>query len=297
MSNTHSSDNKYPGFLEMDVKPSTPEEALFHVIPVPYEKSVSYGHGTAEGPSGILIASQQLETFDGQSVPSDRGIITYPPVSCEGTHEEALLRIKEAVAKVLKLGKMPVVLGGEHTVTVGVLQAYVESGRKFGVVQFDAHADLKDTYEDSPYSHACAMKRAYDMGIPVFQVGIRSLTYEEALFRKQHNIKSLDADVLAHDGIPAPLLPDDFPEDVFITVDIDALDSSIMPATGTPEPGGLTWYQLMDALESIISERNVIGFDLVELAPLPGFHAPDFAAARLLYNMMGMVDRNIDNPA
>ncbi|BCS97370.1 agmatinase [Desulfoluna limicola] len=282
----------YPRFLEEELDEIAPEEALFHVIPVPLEQTVSYGGGTGEGPSAILRSSSQLEVFDGVSNPSEHGIWTAPPVETYGALEEVVGRIEEATARSISLGKMPVLLGGEHTVTVGALAACKAAFGEIGIVQIDAHADLRDTYEGSPYSHACVMKRACDMGHTVFQAGIRSLSLPEVAFRKTHPVHHLDARDIAMDGIPETVLPDGFPERIWLTIDVDGLDPSIMPATGTPEPGGLTWYQCQEIIRKAVKGRHVVGFDVVELAPVKGLHFPDFAAARLVYDTMGVITRD-----
>jgi agmatinase len=283
---------KYPIFLESELGPETAATALFHVIPAPYEKSVSYGKGTKAGPAAILAASQQLELFDGTSIPAAAGIHTLPPLSGNGTAEEVLTAIERSVSQVLKHRKIPVLLGGEHTVTVGALQAVRHHADSCGIVQFDAHADLRDTYEGSPYSHACVMHRALDMGFPLYQIGVRSLSHEEELLRRARNIGRLDGAAIAVAGVPEEILPADFPSDIYITIDVDVLDPGIMPATGTPEPGGLGWYQMMQALAGVIRGRRVLGFDVVELAPVPGLHAADYTVARLIYNFFGMITKN-----
>ncbi|MGE4317357.1 MAG: agmatinase [Deferribacterales bacterium] len=275
-----------------DVPQGNPETSLFHIIPVPYEKSVSYGSGTAEGPEAIIEASCQLEVFDGKSLPAKYGIYTAPAVDCDGSHEEALQNVKTAVEVCLAAGKMPVVLGGEHTVTGGVADALLERYDSFGVVQFDAHADLRDSYEGSKYSHACVMKRLVDKKIPIYQLGTRSYCLDEHQLRLHNKIPYMDAEDVHRLGVDAFRLPADFPEKVFITFDIDALDSSIMPATGTPVPGGLTWYQCMWLIESIARQRTVIGFDVLEYAPMEDLHSADFTAAQLVYNMMGIISRS-----
>ena len=269
-----------------DVPSSPPEKALFHVIPVPFEISVSYGTGTAEGPRAILEASEQLELFTGRSVPAQQGIFTAAPVDCSGSCESTLNNIEEQVAATVALNKIPVVLGGEHTVTCGVIPALRKHYEDFGVIQFDAHADLRDSYEGSPYSHACVMRRIHELGIPIYQLGTRSYSIEEFDYRKEHSIPFRDAEDIWKNG-PELLLPHDFPEKVFITFDIDGLDSSVMPATGTPVPGGLNWYQAMWLIEAIMKSRVCIGFDVVELAPIPALHGPSFAAAQLTYAIMG----------
>lgn len=284
----------YSAFLESELEQTAPEDARFHIIPVPYEKSVSYGTGTACGPSAILQASQQLEVFDGFSIPAECGIHTHPMVECEGSHETALQNISLNVEDVLAQNNIPVLLGGEHTVTVGAFRALKNRYplKDIGIVQFDAHADLRNTYEGSSFSHACVMHRALEMGFGIHQIGIRSLSPEEARLRQQvETISWLDARRIALSGLPEPVLPPDFPGGIYITIDIDVLDPSLMPATGTPEPGGLNWHQIISALESVVHNRKVIGFDVVELAPIKGFHAADYTAARLVYDLMGIIQR------
>ncbi|WP_300667447.1 agmatinase [Desulfoluna sp.] len=282
---------RYPRFLESEIDDLGPEEALFHVIPVPLEQTVSYGGGTGEGPSAILRASSQLEVYDGVSNPSEHGIWTAAPVATDGALDEVVARIEVAVSRSFNLGKMPVLLGGEHTVTVGALAACKKAFGEIGVVQIDAHADLRDRYEGTPYSHACVMKRACDMGHTVFQAGIRSLSLPEVAFRESHPVHHLDAREIAKNGIPEDLIPEGFPDRIWLTFDVDGLDPSIMPATGTPEPGGLSWYQAHEIIEQAVTGRQVVGFDVVELAPIKGLHFPDFAAARLVYDILGFISR------
>jgi agmatinase len=285
-------DAVYPSFLELDIPPSSFKEARIHIIPVEMERSVSYGRGTAAGPGAILEASQQLEPFDGKAIPGEAGMHTHKPLRCMAqTVEKDIEAISAEVGGVIRKDGIPVMLGGEHTVTLGALRAFGASGRNIGVVQFDAHADLRDTYEGSRLSHACVMRRVHEMGLPFMQIGIRSLSLEENAFRRSHNINSLDAPVLFKGGIPAEVLPRNFPDDIYITFDVDCFDASIMPATGTPEPGGLTWYQVMDLLEKISAGKNILGCDIVELAPIPGMHAPDFTAAKLVYTLIGLAVR------
>ena len=277
----------YPSFLGLDIPPSSYGEARIHIMPVEMEKSVSYGGGTAAGPRAILQASQQLEAFDGRTVPGQAGLFTHEPLKClVASVEEDLSVITSEVTKVLQKEGIPVILGGEHTVTLGALKAYADSGQRIGVVQFDAHADLRDSYEGNRLSHACVMRRVHEMGLPFVQIGIRSLSEEEHRFRSAHHIKSFDAEDLFAGGIPAEVLPRDFPEQIYITFDVDCFDASIMPATGTPEPGGLTWYQVMDLLQKTSNGRKICGCDIVELAPIPGMHAPDFTAAKLVYKLI-----------
>jgi agmatinase len=279
-------------FLASELPELLPSQARFHVLPVPYEKTVSYGGGTARGPAAILAASGQLERWDGTSDPGDEGIYTWPAVDCGGAAARVIEDIAAAVARILALGKTPVVLGGEHTVTWGVVRGYLQAGiRGFGVVQIDAHADLRDRYEGDLLSHASVMRRVVEAGIPLVQLGCRAYCEEEREARKAHGVHAFDAAELVPKGIDSVALPADFPPSVFFTLDVDGIDPSVLPATGTPVPGGLGWYQTLGLFESVARQRRIIGFDVMEFAPIPGFHAFDFAAALLTYKMMGIVQR------
>ncbi len=271
-------------FLESEIPELPADECLFHVIPAPIEKTVSYGGGTANGPAAILEASYQLEAYDGVSCPCERGIFTHEKV-------ESLDAIEATVSDVLKLGKIPMMLGGEHSVTIPTIRALKATGEAFGIIHFDAHADLRESYEGDPLSHACALHEAAQMDIPIFQIGVRALSIPEVELRKEKGIHYLDGYEIGRSGIPANLLPDGFPEKVYVTFDVDGLDPSIMPSTGTPEPGGLSWFQTMECLEQVVKNKTVIGADFVELAPIENLHAPDFLVARLIYNFMGLIAR------
>jgi agmatinase len=271
-------------FLESEIPDLSAEECLFHIIPAPVEKTVSYGGGTAKGPAAILEASYQLEAYDGVSCPCEHGIFTHP----EATSLDA---IEAAVAGVLKLGRVPILLGGEHSVTIPAIRALKAGGEDFGIVHFDAHADLRASYEGDPLSHACALHEAAQTGIPLFQIGVRALSLPEVELRREKKVAYLDGYDIGRNGIPANLLPDGFPEKVYVTFDVDGLDPSIMPSTGTPEPGGLNWFQTFECLEQVVADKTVIGCDFVELAPIEGFHAPDFLVARMIYNFMGLITR------
>ncbi|MBQ8172491.1 MAG: agmatinase [Mailhella sp.] len=262
-------------------------------MPVPYEATVSYAGGTANGPEAILDASDQLELYDGISFPGEGGIFTHEPVDCSGEPEQVMDNVRRAVLAALDCGAMPVVLGGEHSLTYGVMAALKERFGVFGVVQFDAHADLRDSYEGSKWSHASVMRRAVkDLGLPLVQLGNRIFCKEELEARKAHGVVSWDAPYLCRNGMPLELIPADFPKNIFITFDVDGLDPSIMPETGTPVPGGLGWYQSLDLAQKAMEGRNLLGFDVVELAPREGHIVSDFAAASLTYALMGLAERN-----
>jgi len=279
----------FPPFLGSELPQAAPADARFHVLPVPWERTVSYGSGTARGPAAILAASQQVETRDRGEMPGSAGIYTHPPLDVTGAPEAILERIADTVAGILRLGAMPVVLGGEHTVTYGVIRGFLKAEiSNFGVVQLDAHADLRDSYEGDPLSHACAMRRIVEAGVPLFQLGVRAMCGEEAAVRARYHIGYIDADVLVPRCIEQVALPADFPQQVFFTLDVDGLDPSVIAATGTPVPGGPGWYQTLGLFASVARQRRLIGFDLMELAPLSGFHCYDFTAAQLLYKFMGI---------
>jgi agmatinase len=282
----------YPIFLGSEIEHPKPEDALFHIVPVPFERTVSYGGGTNEGPSAILEASWQLEEWDGKSKPCDLGIYTHDPVDCSADADQVIENIAAAVKPICEMGKMPVGIGGEHTVTYGIIKGMLDAGMKdFGIVQIDAHADLREAYEGDKYSHASVMKRCVDEGIPLYQLGIRAFCEEEIEIRKKHGVYYQDADDIVPQNISAIELPEDFPKKVFFTLDIDGMDPSVFPSTGTPVPGGLGWYQTLGLFESVAKQREIIGFDIMEFAPIKGFHAYDFAASLLMYKMMGIIQR------
>lgn len=283
----------YPIFLGSEFTHPLADQAQFHVLPVPYEATVSFGGGTALGPAKILEASWQLETWDGYSTPCQKGIYTHPPVNVKGKGSKVINNIAKAVKSIIDLGGFPIVLGGEHSVTYGVIKGLLAAGiTDIGVVQIDAHADLREAYLGDKYSHASVMKRVVDEGIPVYQLGVRALCHEEVEVRKKHGVHYQDATELVPNNITSINLPRDFPKHIFVTLDIDGLDPSIFPSTGTPVPGGLGWYQTLALFESVVKQRKIVGFDIMEFAPIEGFHAYEFSAAMLAYNMMGIVERD-----
>ena len=292
-------------FLGSEFSQYPAAHARFHVIPVPYEHSVSYGGGTAEGPAAILEASDQLEVFDGSSSPGEDGIHTHPPVDCSGGPAEVFPRITSLVASVLQAGAehtpVPVILGGEHSITppaVAACRDVFSPDGEVGLIQIDAHADLRESYQDSRDSHACIARRIHeDLGMPVIQIGVRSLSPEEVIYRAGHTagapvpIYYHDAADIVPTGVAEIPIPDSFPSRAYLTIDVDGLDSAIMPATGTPVPGGLGWYQTLAIIESVARSVSIIGFDVVELAPIAGQHAWQYTAAELTYRVMGIISR------
>jgi len=291
-------------FLESEFAQAKEAEARFHIIPVPLEATVSWGKGTARGPEAILEASQELEAWDGAGVPGEAGFYTAPPVPCAPSREEYSSAIQKAVARALAFAppadianrRIPVVLGGEHSLTLPVMRAVTDhyARESVGIVQFDAHADLRDLLDGNPYSHGCVMRRIHeDLGLAITQLGVRALCADEIAYREKNAIAHIDARALAEQNIREVQLPPDFPPLVYISFDLDALDPAIMPATGTPVPGGLFWYQTLALLESVARQRAIIGMDMVELAPIAGFPAPSFLAADLIHKMMGMTTNKV----
>jgi len=267
-------------------------DAAVAVLPVPYEGTVSYGAGASRGPAAILRASEQIELYDEEigAEPYRVGIHTAAPVPVSG--DDPPDRVASAVAgrcgELMDAGKWMVVLGGEHSITPGAVRAARERHPGLRVVQLDAHADLRETYEGSPFNHACAMARCLELA-PVVGIGIRSYSVEEAerirtgipghRMIRAWEMDGDDWQKRALDGLgDAPL---------YLTIDVDYFDPSIVPATGTPEPGGGSWRPTLGFLERLFREGRVVACDVVELAPIPGLHHAEFTIARLVYKLIG----------
>jgi agmatinase len=280
-------------FGGIDPEYATLETAAFVVVPVPYDLTTTYQGGARKGPAAIIEASCNMELYDEEL---DReifksGIHTLPPLEAVAAGPEGMLeRVEKAVSGILELGKVPVMLGGEHSITLGAVRAARKRCPKLSVLHLDAHADMRESYQGTPFSHACIGRRMREL-CPVVQAGIRSMSVEEAAFIRKKNVPVFSAATIRKDRNWVSKILRHLSRDVFISVDLDALDPSVMPATGTPEPGGLTWHDVLDVIREVCSKRRVVGFDIVELAPIPGMVAPDFLAARLAYRMMGYVSK------
>lgn len=266
------------------------EEAGVVLIPVAYDLTTSYGTGTRHGPLALLQASTQMELYDEElgRTPIDIGVHTLPPVEqiVSGPREMAE-QVAESVGKVLDAGKMPVLIGGDHSISIGAFRALAARNVLATVVQLDAHADLRSEYQGSPFSHACVMARAREQ-FDCVQLGIRSASQPEIERIRRDRLAVFMARQLREDGEGlAARITDLLGRRVYLTIDLDVLDPSIMPATGTPEPGGLQWSDLLALVRAVTRDREVVGFDIVELSPIPGLHAPDFTAARLLNKVLG----------
>ncbi|RMG60239.1 MAG: agmatinase [Deltaproteobacteria bacterium] len=265
--------------------------ARFVVIPVPYDATTTYVSGARNGPVAILNASANIELFDDEMKlePYREGIFTAPFVEANLSSVETMIKdIEKAVERPVKAGKFPIILGGEHTVTLGALQPLREKYGEFSVLVLDAHGDLRDEYLGTKWNHACTTRRIFDMGFPLVQAGVRSLSEEEDRFIRRNALKTYYAHELkfnTKDVINAIIA--NLTERVYVSIDLDFFDPSEMPAVGTPEPGGLDWYTGLEVLHEVFRKKEVIGFDVVELSPIPGMVAPDFFAAKLIYRLMG----------
>lgn len=267
------------------------------ILPIPYEATTTYRRGCENGPAAILDASQQVEVYDEEL---DRemwevGIWTHGAIAdTRHNHkvpaEEMLKVTQETVAKLVKAGKFVIALGGEHSITTGVVegccQAYPDEA--FTVVQVDAHGDLRHEYEGSIHNHACIMRRVLDMGLPTLQIGIRSICKEEADLIKQKHLAVIRArEIATQPDWMERALGSIKTEKVFITIDLDGIDPTLIPGVGTPEPGGLNWYTLLTFLQHIFERHQVIGSDVMELAPITDSVVSEFTAAKLVYKLIG----------
>ena len=281
-------------FLGLAEEDSTYEDAKAVIIPVPYDSTTSYRAGTREGPFAILTASRQVELYDLdlQCEPLLAGVHTLPELEPDMQGPQATLKnIEMAVRAVIADGKFPVMLGGEHSITTAPVKAIKEKyGENLSVLQLDAHSDLRDSYENTPFNHASVMRRVFDLA-KITQVGIRNTCKDEMDFIKSVNHDGIfwAHEICGTDNSWVDRVLARLDNNVYITIDLDAFDPSIMPAVGTPEPGGMLWYQTMHLLTRVIEEKNVVGFDVVELCPIPGNIAADFMAAKLVFKMLGRI--------
>jgi agmatinase len=289
----------FDNFLGLPEIYSAFDTARVLVLPMPFEATVSYGGGTQNGPAAIITASQQVELYDREfdAEPAcDYGVHTLEALDLPADPEQAVRRIAAAVEQAAASGKLVVGLGGEHTVSLGFGRGLLAgAGGPLTVVQIDAHSDLRDSYEETPYSHACVARRLLEVeGIEqVLQLGIRSVCAEEVAFVRDNpdRVRVWYAEQL-HDGDwRSEFVHRIQGRRVFLTIDVDGLDPSIVPATGTPEPDGLTWRETLDILRTLCRHATVVGLDCVELAPDAGQHAADFAVAKLLYKTISYVMR------
>jgi agmatinase len=259
------------------------------ILPVPYDKTSTWMKGSDRGPEAILEASVNLEFYDAETGTEAhlKGIHTVEPVFEDKTPEMMVGEVYKRIKALLADRKFPVIIGGNHTVPIGAIKAFSEIYDSFSVLQLDAHADLRQEYEGSAFNHACAMARARECA-EIVQVGIRSISAEELPYADKERI--FYAYQLYYDKNLYSKALGMLKNNVYITIDLDVLDPSLMPSTGTPEPGGPDYYELLHFIRDVIHERNVVGFDVVELCPSASNKAPDFVAARLIYQLLSYRD-------
>ncbi len=280
-------------FLSIDKEFSSYSSSKITILPAPLEKTVSYGHGTINGPKEILKASHFVEYYDeelNREICFEQGIATLPFMDFEKLSiKKSLDKIEKTVVKLIEDKKFVVALGGEHSLSSAVIKAHFNKYKKMTVLQFDAHSDLRDSYEGSKYSHASVMARVAEFNKDIVQVGIRAQCKEEAEFIRNNNITTFymrDICVGKHGPKWQNKILNSLDENVYITFDVDGLDPSFLPATGTPEPGGLFWDETMNLLRIIGERKNIVGFDVVELAPSNSHPSSNFVAAKLVYKLI-----------
>jgi agmatinase len=264
-----------------------PESSIV-ILPVPYDKTSTWITGADKGPEAIMQASVNLEFYDIEtgSEAHKHGIYTMEPLG-EKTSPEALVNaVDQKVEFLLHEKKFPVIVGGNHTVTIGSIRAFARHFEQLSVLQLDAHTDLRQEYEGSGLNHACVMARAREVA-HIVQVGIRSMSAEELSLADNNNI--YPAHNLYYDKSLYGRALDSLHENVYITIDLDVFDPSLIPSTGTPEPGGPDYYELMHFLRNVAAKRNIVGFDVVELCPSPDNKMPDFVAAKIIYQLLSYI--------
>lgn len=285
-------------FLAIEKEFSSFENSAVVILPAPYEYTVSYGGGTKNGPTAIIRASHYVELFDEETkreIYKEKGIATLPPLNFgKKKDSDALQLIHNEVSSLLESNKFVVTLGGEHTISSATISAYAKKYPNLSVLQFDAHSDLRSEYQGNKFSHASVMARVCEFLDPnrIVQVGIRAQCKEEAEFIRDHGVNTLYAHEIRDGKFTKflkywdDLVADKLTDHVYITFDVDGFDPSIMPATGTPEPNGLYWNETMQCIRKVGRQRRIVGFDVVELAPMKDLHHPDLTAAKLVSKIL-----------
>ena len=272
-------------FGDLPEEYSTLKKSEVVILPVPYDATSTWIKGADKGPAAIIEASSHMELYDIEtdSQVYRKGIYTAEPINVGSHPDDMVQAVREKVGYYIENGKFAVVLGGEHSVSVGSVMAHVAQYKDITVLQLDAHSDLRDRYEGSKYNHACVMARVKEH-CPIVQVGIRSMDYSEKAALDENCI--FFAESILRDKDWKKKVLSRLSNRVYITIDIDVFDPSIMPSTGTPEPGGLLWYDVLVLLKEVFDDKEVVGFDVVELCPDERNKAPDFLAAKLIYKLL-----------
>ena len=283
-------------FMHLDHQYTTFETARVVVVPVPFDGTTCYRPGTREGPQAIIDASRNLELYDPElrRTPYTVGIHTLRALEIVQGNAPAMVERTERVTEALLANdKFVVTLGGDHMTSIGVIRAFAKRHPTMSVLQIDAHADLREEYEGTPLSSATIMRRTLDVCPRTAQVGIRSLSEPEARLVEERSLpmwlaSDIHAQTLRGQREWIAQVINSLTDEVYVTIDIDAFDPSLVPGTGTPEPGGLTWYDVIDLLSALTASKKVIGFDVVELSPLVESHVSPVVAAKLVYKLIGM---------
>lgn len=283
---------------------TTYEQASVVILPIPYERTTTYRRGCQYGAAAIIEASDQLEAYDielEKEICHSMGIYTVAAIANtiknpDLTPEEMLAVTTNRVSSLIADGKFVIALGGEHSITAGIVKAYKNYLQEpFTVIQIDAHGDMRHSYEGSIYNHACVMRRVLDMGLPILPIGIRSICLEEAELIKEQNIPVIwSKDIYQNTDWIAKAIAKITTKKVFITIDLDGINPSLMPGVGTPEPGGLGWYELIGFLGNLFCTYEVIGCDVMELSPISDSVVSEFTAAKLIYKLIGYYDDGIN---
>lgn len=283
-------------FLAIEEQYSNLENAKVVIVQAPYEHTVSYGGGTYLGPKGIIDSSAYVEFYDDEfdnELCFDIGIATLEPINFDGkVDQDALDLIYNQNKALLDMGKFVVTLGGEHTISTAPIKAHFEKYPNMSILHFDAHSDLRDTYQGSKYSHASFLSRVAEFfpANRITQIGIRAQCIEESIFIKENSVNTLYASAIRrglHTQDWQQKAIDSLNEEVYITFDVDYFDPSIMPSTGTPEPDGFLYNETLDVFRKLVaSGKKIVGFDIVELSPVDGVSHPDITTSRLLYKIL-----------
>jgi agmatinase len=280
-------------FLALPRSQSDYRRSRYAILPVPYDATASFLTGARGGAGAIITASSHLEDFDEEYGREfvNAGIATLEPLEPNAAGPDHMHQdIYRAARRVVRDGKFLIGLGGDHSITSGLVRAVRSKHKNLSVLQIDAHPDLRDSYQGSPHSHACAMRRVLDLGVPVVPVGIRSCSQEEHRFMNREGITPITARQMLEDPDSLQQAVDSLTRKVYVTIDIDGLDPAYAPGTGLPEPGGLDWHQVSDLLRATAMARTIVAADVVEVIPLPASVQTEFLAAKLVYKLIAHVE-------
>ncbi len=283
---------KTGAFLDLSPEHSDPERSQVVILPVPFDGTSTWRKGSDQGPEALIAASAALEDYDIETgcEPHRHGITTHTPIEHHGDAETLADRVEHAVGQILDAQRLSVVIGGEHSVSIGAIRAAAQRFPELNVLQIDAHGDLRESYGGSAFNHACVMARAREC-CPISQVGIRSLDRSE--LARLDPVRSWYAHEMLRDPARGWIreVVASLSNAVYLTIDLDAFDPSLLPATGTPEPGGLGWRDVVALIDALTSQRRVVAFDVVELCPMPGQSTSEYIAARLVHRTLASILR------